>query len=72
MSTPSTLARFSPWFRRPVLRGPQLSALLSLRRQREQLARLDTDALADIGVTRNAALAEARRPFWDAPEHWRG
>jgi uncharacterized protein YjiS (DUF1127 family) len=26
--------------------------------------------LDDIGVTPDQARHEARRPFWDAPDHW--
>ncbi|MFW8636941.1 DUF1127 domain-containing protein [Cribrihabitans pelagius] len=39
-------------------------------RQRRQLDRLDARALEDIGITRSEAEAEARRPFWSAPDHW--
>ncbi|MDW3222715.1 MAG: DUF1127 domain-containing protein [Paracoccaceae bacterium] len=48
-----------------------LIALVGLWRSRRALARLDTRALEDIGVTRNAADLEANRPFWDVPETWR-
>ena len=41
------------------------------RRERAQLADLDDAMLADIGLTREEALAEARRPLWDVPRHWR-
>jgi uncharacterized protein YjiS (DUF1127 family) len=34
------------------------------RRQRRLLAMLDDHLLRDIGVTREQALAEARRPPW--------
>lgn len=44
--------------------------LRALHRQRQQLAKLDDAALRDIGITRSEALAEASRPFWDAPPHW--
>ena len=44
--------------------------LLSLRRQRQTLARLDDRALKDIGITREQAEAEASRSIWDAPEFW--
>lgn len=44
---------------------------LALQRQRRALARLDSDDLADIGLTRAEAEAEAKRPVWDAPEHWK-
>ncbi len=48
-------------------RAPRFSVarLLQVARQRRVLARLDDVALADIGLTRKEALAEARRPFWD-------
>jgi len=32
--------------------------------QRHHLAELDRRALEDIGLSRNQALAEARKPFW--------
>lgn len=34
--------------------------------QRRRLADLPDHILADIGITRAEAEAEARRPFWDA------
>ncbi len=50
-----------------------LSTLLgygALYRQRRALARLDDQALSDIGLSRSDALREARRPVWDAPTNW--
>lgn len=47
-----------------------IADLIALRRQRNDLAQLDARALKDIGVTREAAQDEARRPMWDAPDHW--
>ncbi|MGX0878528.1 uncharacterized protein YjiS (DUF1127 family) [Roseovarius sp. MBR-154] len=44
-----------------------LGLLLDVRRQRRALLRLDDAALADLGLTRRAALREATRPFWDLP-----
>ncbi len=44
---------------------------VALSRQRRDLAALDDTALHDIGVTRDAAETEAKRPFWDAPDNWR-
>lgn len=41
------------------------------RRERAELASLDDAALKDIGVSREEALAEARRPLWDVPRYWR-
>ena len=61
-----TLPRFS---RLPRLAG--LADLLALYRQRKQLAALDALQLADIGLTADQAVAEAKRPIWDAPAHWR-
>ncbi len=43
----------------------------TLRRQRAALRRLDDRALADIGLTRHEANAEASRPVWDVPATWR-
>ncbi len=56
----------------------RLRAAFVLAGQRHQLAQLDDVLLADIGLTRDEALREARRsPFddgarapWDAPYHW--
>ena len=39
--------------------------MLRLHRSRRALTGLSVDALLDIGVTREQAIAEARRPFWD-------
>jgi uncharacterized protein YjiS (DUF1127 family) len=33
-------------------------------REQQALAQLDDDALKDIGVTRQQAIAEAAKPFW--------
>ncbi|MFV0512172.1 MAG: DUF1127 domain-containing protein [Jhaorihella sp.] len=66
--TPIT-ARRSP---RPAL-FPLWSGLKTLHavwRQRQSLRNLDDRALADIGVTRAEAMAEATRPLWDAPQTW--
>jgi len=35
-------------------------------RQRHDLAALDARALRDIGISRETAMAEARKPFWVA------
>ena len=53
--------------------GQKLSTfdrLYDVWRQRQDLRKLDIDALNDIGVSRKDAFAEARRPFWDAPSTW--
>ena len=41
--------------------------VLDVIRQRRQLATLSNRQLADIGITREQAVAEAARPFWDLP-----
>lgn len=60
---------------RPVRRPGALFSVamraVALRRQRAALRRLDDRSLADIGVPRHAAEAEAARPFWDVPANWR-
>lgn len=45
----------------------RILAWLELATQRRRLAELDERMLSDIGITREAALAEARRPIWDLP-----
>lgn len=42
-----------------------LMQALDLYRSRARLAQLDAHLLADIGLNRAAAEAEARRPIWD-------
>ncbi|MCB6178159.1 DUF1127 domain-containing protein [Rhodobacter sp. Har01] len=54
---------------RAVLR--HLSDRLALRRERLRLGRLDPHLLRDIGLSAEAAAAEAGRPIWDVPDHWR-
>ena len=50
----------------PLLRlAPDLAA------SRARLAQMDDHMLADIGLSRTAALAEAARPIWDVPTNWR-
>lgn len=46
--------------------------MIGLWRQRRALASLDPERLDDVGITPGAARAEASRPFWDVPNHWRG
>lgn len=48
-----------------------LLALRALRRQRCALTRLDADLLRDLGLSAAQAEAEAQRPIWDVPRHWR-
>ncbi|MDG1169991.1 MAG: DUF1127 domain-containing protein [Sulfitobacter sp.] len=39
-------------------------------RSRRQLESLDAHLLHDIGISKIAAHAEAKRPIWDVPAHW--
>mgnify|MGYP003390307842 CR=1 FL=1 len=59
---------------RPRLRRLSLFRLLSLaltlRRQRRHLGELDRRLLRDIGLTEAEAGIEARKSFWDVPQHW--
>ena len=70
--SPLSLAH-APAAHRPAGRGllRRLTFLVALRRQRAQLARLDPHLLRDIGLTDGQAHAEAARPAWDVPPHWR-
>ena len=43
----------------------------ALARQRRDLAGLDPHLLNDVGLAQTEAEAEAKRPFWDVPSHWR-
>lgn len=63
----STLTLRSTTPLRPVM-GLNVLALLAVARQRAALADMDDARLADLGLTRDEALAEARRPFWDLPK----
>lgn len=49
----------------------RLRTAFAVRRQRSHLARLEQHELRDIGLSEEAAAAEAHRPFWDVPERWR-
>jgi uncharacterized protein YjiS (DUF1127 family) len=42
----------------------------AMRRARHRLTLLDDHLLRDIGISREAAQAEANRKGWDAPDHW--
>lgn len=63
-------------FRRTGVVGPWLIDLwrffllkLRINKEREDLAKLSDEALADIGITREAANIEAVREFDDVPKH---
>ena len=64
----ATLFRFTGFG--PASKTP-LSRLLRVSKQRRDLLSLTQEQLCDIGVTRAEAEAEAKRPFWDAPNFWR-
>lgn len=49
----------------------RLVEMITLAHQRRQLATLDDHLLADIGISRTQAHAEAAQPVWNAPRHWR-
>ena len=70
MPRSATLSRPVRRARRPLL--ARLFDVLALRRQRARLRDLPPHMLRDIGLTDAEARAEAERPFWDAPFHWRG
>ena len=50
---------------------PGIFARFRIARQRNHLGQLNAHLLKDIGLTYEEARAEAARPFWDAPSHWR-
>lgn len=53
-----------------IARGARsLILALRIRRERQQLASLTDEQLADIGVGRTAARAEANRELFDLPAH---
>lgn len=47
-----------------------LFSLFDLARERRALARMDDARLSDLGLSREDAQAEAKRPLWDVPSHW--
>lgn len=57
----------------PSRRGSLLDmarTMIAVQRQRAALRRLDDTRLADLGLTRDAAMTEANRPIWDVPATW--
>lgn len=69
MTRAGTIARSIALRSLPVL--SYLNRALAVRRQRQALRDLPPEVLRDIGLTREEALSEAERPFWDVPRHWR-
>ena len=55
----------------PISVLARLTNAHSVWRQRQKLKSLDDAALKDIGLTRDQAQTEAKRPFWDAPDNWK-
>jgi uncharacterized protein YjiS (DUF1127 family) len=49
----------------PRLPRLPLARMLEIAHQRRALERLDDAALADLGLSRDAARREAARPLWD-------
>ena len=47
-----------------------LFTMLAVRAQRRALAAMDDSRLADLGLSRADAMAEAARPIWDVPARW--
>ena len=61
--------------RRPAASRPRgIVSLLALSlqtwKERRALARLDADALRDIGLSAEDAARESDRPIWDVPSNW--
>ena len=52
-------------FRRAYTLSRLFEKKLARYRSRRQLVMLDADQLKDIGITREQALDEANRPFWN-------
>lgn len=49
----------------------RLQAHFQLMRSRRALAALEDHLLRDVGLSRQDAQNEAKRPLWDAPSTWR-
>ena len=52
---------------RGVLSLSRIRTALAVARERRMLARLDSDALTDLGLTEDQVAREVARPFWDLP-----
>ena len=57
-------------FSRQARRRPSLMTRLAVWRSRRALAKLDTRALEDIGVSPQEAQREAKLAAWDVPGNW--
>lgn len=56
--------------KRPNSLFSRVLTLLSIHRERNKLTALDDHMLKDIGLTREDAQKESKRPIWDAPDRW--
>jgi uncharacterized protein YjiS (DUF1127 family) len=65
-------SRRPSWAETPRRLFAWLGRRAMLSRSRKAMARLDDHLLRDIGLTRAEAEAQARRPPWDPPLHWKG
>jgi len=67
----TTMIRTAPFSRANGLILSTVFMALAARKQRKSLRNLDDAALADLGLSRDEARAEANRPIWDVPANWR-
>ncbi|MBU2992718.1 hypothetical protein Q4555_04075 [Octadecabacter sp. 1_MG-2023] len=44
-----------------------LGTYMAVWKQRRELASMDVNRLKDLGISAEAAIKEAARPFWDLP-----
>jgi uncharacterized protein YjiS (DUF1127 family) len=47
-----------------------IQKMFQIRRSRNSLIGLSDDMLKDIGITREMAMREGRRPTWDVSQRW--
>ncbi|MEL7106613.1 MAG: DUF1127 domain-containing protein [Pseudomonadota bacterium] len=66
----TTLLRPTLNLRRQTGLLEKIAAFLALFSERRRLAAMPDHMLADLGITRREAEAEARRSIWDSPSHW--
>lgn len=54
----------------PLISAPDfsLSTMLTVWKERRELARMDVSRLSDLGISPIEAATEAARPFWDLPK----
>jgi uncharacterized protein YjiS (DUF1127 family) len=73
LRTPETPGDPRPGIARRVSTGPfhRLLSIAAALGNRRRLGELPGHLLEDLGLTREEAAAEARRPLWDVPSHWR-